>query len=180
MIDRRVPIARLITLPTEGTLKRIKDILAQPPLKLDPLETLHVTVARAYSNDMVAEFVEAEKQIGSDQVFAFKFDNLDYVYDDVLNTSKILAAITCPGLAHYHAQLSRQSKPLTVQFLHSAPPLSRSIKSFVVSVADTLVMKEELPFTLRGMYLMAEADYQQKFKSHYVGISDNTVIREHL
>lgn len=180
-MTRPLALARLVSLPTRHTIARFRDIVAQPPLKLDPLETLHVTVARAYKEEQITQLKEYEGKYSAANTFPFRFDAFDYVYDDVMNTSKLMGNIVCPGLQPIYRSLTADhSRPLTMQFLHSAPPLSRAVKSFVVSVADTLIMKEEVPFEFQNVYLVSEADYQLNFKSHYTSFSENTVVREAL
>lgn len=173
-----VTLARLIAIPTVDTVRKFRDRLSQPPLKLDPLETFHVTVCRAYSQQQASDLVDLESAYPGDQVFPFRFRTFDYVYDEVLHTSKILGEIVSPGLEAVRiAYDSPHSHPLTMQFLHSSPPLSRAIKSFVVSVADTLILKESEPFTLQGLFFVREADYHKQFKAHYIGLDSNAEVR---
>lgn len=164
-------LARLVSLPSPNTVRRLKEALSQPPLRLDPFDTLHLTVCRAYNDQQVMDITDLSSNYSAEEQFPFRFKSFDYVYDDILGTSKILGEVVCPGLEAIRlAYGTPTSYPLTIQFLHSSPPLSRAIKSFVVSIADTLVLKEQDYFVAQGLFLVNETEYQKMFKSHYVGV----------
>lgn len=164
---------RLISLPTVETITRLKDILAQPPLKLDPFPTYHVTVARAYSVERYESLVaNANKvlQLRDNQVMEFRFVDFDYLYDPKFSASKIVGTIECNALEPVHrlSETFDAGHQMVMQFLHAAPPLSGGIKSFITSIGDTLIMKETTPFTLHGLYSLTEVEYNEMYRSHYI------------
>lgn len=164
---------RLISLPTVETITRLKDILSQPPLRLDPLPTYHVTVARAYSQASYEKLVHQANKIlplSDGQVMEFRFTDFDYLFDPRFSASKIVGAIECNALEPVHklSETFGVGHQMVMQFLHAAPPLSGGIKSFVVSIADTLIMKEKAPFTLHGLYPLTEEEYNQMYRTHHI------------
>ncbi len=162
------PTSRLITLPSVDTVRRLQEIMSQPPLKLDPFQTHHVTVARSYSSEddqvLLRTWNTYKESWHSSE---FSFESFDYRYYEHEATSKIEGNVASPVVEMARSHLRMTGYPPVYQFLHHAPPLSKAVRSFVVSVADTLVMKEH-PFTFEGLYLVSEDDYTENFKRHYI------------
>ncbi len=164
---RRETLYRLLTLPSVETVKRIRDIMSQPPIKFDPFQTHHVTIARAYSEQSVQILNGIHEDLQAAWLkVQFQFESFDYRYDEQEGVSKIESNVACNAIELVRQNLFMTGYPPVYQFLHQAPPLSKAIKAFVISVADTLVMKEH-PFTFSGLYCVSEAEYQERFKSQF-------------
>lgn len=162
---------RLITLPTVETVSRLKNIMSQPPIKFDPFQTHHVTVARAYSEEGFSTLRNWHHDLYSSwHDVPFQFESFDYRFDEERGGSKIEGNVACNAIEMLRQKLQMTGYPAVYQFLHQSPPLSRAIKAFVISVADTLVMKEGT-FTFDGLYLISEEDYLKQFREQYVTAS---------
>lgn len=172
-------LARIVALMSTRTISRFKDIFQAAPLKIDPLETLHVTVARAYDEHHAQKLEKAVDTFSSPQEMrtSFRFKDISYVYDARLQTSKLVGFVDSVHLEQIKDALDPNIR-LAVQFIHAAPPLSRANKSFVASVTDTLVFRETTPFELAGLYYLTEEEYRQNFKSHYVGFDKSDISEE--
>jgi len=159
---------RLVTLPSVDTVTRLKAIFSQPPIKFDPFQTHHVTVARAYSEQGAQVLRGLHEDLESSwKNVQFQFESFGYRFDEQRASSKIEANVACNAIELTRQNLFMTGHPPVYQFLHQSPPLSRALKAFVISVADTLIMKE-YDFTFEGLYLVSEEDYQKQFKSQFV------------
>lgn len=159
---------RLITMPTVTTVFRLKEILSQSPIKFDPFPTHHVTIARSYSEQGRDTLSQIHANLHDNwQDIKFQFESFDYRFDEERGGSKIEGNVACNAIEMLRQKLQMTGYPPVYQFLHQSPPLSKAIKAFVISVADTLVMKEG-NFTFDGLYLISEEDYTKQFKSQYV------------
>jgi hypothetical protein len=165
---QRDTLYRLLTLPSVDTVTRLKDIMSQSPLKFDPFQTHHVTIARAYSEHSVQVLKGVHEDLAASwKGVQFDFESFGYRFDDQIASSKIEGRVGCNSIELIRQNLFMTGYPPVYQFLHQAPPLSKATKAFVISVGDTLVMKEG-EFTFDGLYLISEEDYQTQFKSQFV------------
>lgn len=159
---------RLLTLPSVETVARLRDIFSQPPIKFDPFQTHHVTIARAYTEHSVETLRHCHTALRPSWMkVEFQFETFDYQFDEQTKASRIESNVACNAIELVRKTMHMRGYPPVYQFLHQCPPLSRAIKAFVISVADTLVLKEG-SFTFDGLYLVSEKDYIRQFKSQYV------------
>jgi hypothetical protein len=147
----------VVTLPTPETLRRLEDILMSSPLEINPFETFHVTLYVA-PDLMMQEFAirPSEQYLGQVINFYPWYDSFDH-------SSKLVAFLDSPQMVLRNIELSggtsRYSYQPHLTFVSKMPPLSMSIKPFIVSVADTLVLNEG-PFTFQGEYVLDSSGYQ--------------------
>jgi hypothetical protein len=167
-LPQKKVLYRLVTLPSVDTIKRLLDILSHAPTKFDPFQTHHVTIARAHTEQSVQVLRGMYEDLHSSwNSVEFNFETFDYRFDEHILHSKIEANVACNAIELIRQNLFMSGYPPVYQFLHQAPPLSKALKSFVISVADTLVMKEH-SFTFNNLYLLSEADYTENFKSQFL------------
>lgn len=165
---QRETLYRLLTLPSVETVTRLRDIMSQPPIKFDPFQTHHVTIARAYSEQSVQVLNGLYEDLHPAWTnVQFQFETFGYRVNELGDGSKIESNVACNAIELIRQNLFMTGHPPVYQFLHHSPPLSKAVKAFVISVADTLVLKEH-PFTFSGLYLVSEAEYQERFKSQFI------------
>ena len=119
-------------------------------MDMDPFDSFHVTL-----------FVTPDKHIEefplSDIVYPAQVIKFGGWYDAVAGHSKLVAFLDSPmmvqrfnGLAQILGTAPGYQYQPHMTVMHHLPPLSSSIKSFIASVANTLVSKEEIPFMFQG------------------------------
>lgn len=142
----------LVVMATERTKQRISDMLLSAPLQLDDVETFHVTLF------VTPGRVEMAVPLDEAAIYKARVIKFGAWYDTVAGHSKLVAFLHSPEMVTRNAALMAGLGEFPYQphltFCHSMPPLSRSIKAFVASIANTLCSREEEPFTFQGEMLM--------------------------
>ena len=136
----------VVTTPTERTIDRLNDILSSAPLSI-PLSDLYVLL---WSGPVAPSSL---KSPGGP--YSAKFTEFKTSYGTLQDHPELAGVLDSPEMRARATELgSPLDFPLRLIFLNHPPPLSRTIRTFLVSVADTLVSKEFEPFTFNQDILL--------------------------
>lgn len=135
----------LVVTPTPATLERLKMVFMNAPLTID-WATLLVPLATGVKPEVKP----------TSNVYQARVKQVSVLYDKIRQTSELVAVLDSPEMAKRSIDCG-----MAYDYLHKlilvpyAPALSQPVRNFLVSVSDTLVLREShVPFTFQTEYLL--------------------------
>lgn len=135
----------VVSVPTERTIKRLNDIFMSSPFSID-FTQLYIPLWIGE----VAPRNYVQRGPYSSKFSAFR-TNMSPSHDSL----ELVGFLTDEKLKQRSIELgSPEDFDIRLIFLNHAPPSSRTTRSFVVSISDTLVTRESEPFTFTTELLL--------------------------
>lgn len=134
----------LVVVPSMHTRSRLQSIFMNCPYDI-PWDQLLVPLA----------YNQPENLLLSNQEYFATFTQFRILTDEVRQRAELVGVLSSEGMRDRSIECGMS--PLfehKLIFLPYAPSQSTAVRSFNVSIADTLVMKEALPFTFSTEYLL--------------------------
>ncbi len=139
----------VVTVPTERTKKRLIEIFMSAPISVD-FDHLYVPL---WIGDEGGGYPKGFSPQGP---YQSKFTSFGRSWSPTHEISELSGNLGSPALKQRALDLGTlDDYPIRLVFLDQAPPLSHTNKSFLVSVSDTLVLKEFEPFTFEKDFLIS-------------------------
>jgi hypothetical protein len=138
----------ITSIPTQRTKERLSEILMSAPISID-LEKLYLPL---WYGEEDSPTVKSYKSKGP---YESRFDHFKMAWNALRNHSELDGFLSSPNLKQRALELgSSDSFPIRLVFLDHSPPMSRTNKSFIASVSDTLVTYEFEPFTFEQDFMI--------------------------
>lgn len=135
----------LITFPTARTRARLAEIFTSSPVSIN-IETVVVVIATVED-----ELLPPSGTVDPAPVYHGRFIEYGIRTDPVRMTPQLVGVLSG---AHFEARLEELGVDKSIGprlvFLDYSPAQSTTVRNFNVSIADTLVLKEQEPFTFEG------------------------------
>lgn len=138
----------VVTVPTERSVKRLTEIFMSSPISVD-FNNLYVPLWVGQEDEA------APKGFSPQGPYESKFEAFGRDWSPTHEASELQGKLSSPALKKRALDLGTLDDfPIRLVFLNHAPPLSRTNKSFLTSVSDTLVTKEFEPFAFTEDFLI--------------------------
>ena len=139
----------IVVLPTEETLDRLRSIMSSAPIHIE-FELINVVLASTLRKQVswVADpSIEYEAS----------FSSVSLVYDEYLGYTQLIGSLYSPMMSARMNDLQPlvEMKDPQLIFNSSGTTHSRTSKSFIASVANTLVAREDQLFTFHNEVIIS-------------------------
>lgn len=135
----------LVTVPSPETIERLQQIFTSAPISID-WTALLVPLAYLPSDVMVEP--DNSLRYGS-------FKDFSVQYDAFRQTAELVGVLDSPEMQKRSIDCGMDFDfRLKMVFLPYAPAQSLPIRRFIISVSDTLVAKEQVPFSFKNEFVL--------------------------
>lgn len=126
----------VVVLPTQETQDRLNNMFMSSPIEFD-LKLLHIEIARFPCAE-----TRKHPPLNRSAFYYARVIGVEPIYDPVTDHSKLVAKLACPELVVRARAFSNNNLQPVMVLKHLMPNITRVVKSFTVSISDTLVSKE--------------------------------------